>query len=119
VNDVSVRYDPFREITIMDYVRFSTVEDLVRFVNVTAGGKPAGLYWANGVAFIYYPLAPTDVVAKSIVEEKKAYWPFVGFAIMPQYQPTIETREKIISPIIDMSGSLIFQKVAEWLKGQK
>jgi len=116
---MTVRYDPFKEISIMDYVRFPTIEDLVRFVNVTSGGKPAGLYWANGVAFIYYPLSPSDVVTKSIVEEKKAHWAFVGFAIMPQYQATVETREKIIAPIIDMSGSPVFQKVVEWLKQQK
>jgi len=119
LNDMVVRHDPFKEIIIMDYVRFSTVDELVRFVNVTAGGKPVGLYWANGVALIYYHLSASETVAKSIIEEKKAYWTFVGFAIMPQYQPTVETREKIISPIINMSGSPIFQKVTEWLKQQK
>jgi len=35
---------------------------------------------------------------------------------MPQYRPIIETKEKIIVPVIDMSPSLLFQKVAEWLK---
>jgi len=119
LSDIRVSYDPFKEIVIMDYVRFNKVDDLVRFANVTAGGKTVGLYWVNGVIFVYYPLPAREVVAKSIVEEKKAYWTFVGFAIMPEYQPMIETREKIISPVIDMSGSPLFQKVAEWLKQQK
>jgi len=116
---MTVRYDPFKEIIIMDYVRFSTVDDLVRFANVTAGGKTIGIYWANGVAFIYYPVSPSEIAAKSLMEEKKAFWAFVGFAIMPHYQPTVETREKIISPIIDMSGSAVFRRVTEWLKQQK
>lgn len=115
----NVRYDPFKEIVIMDYVRFPKVDDLVRFANVTAGGKTAGLYWVNGVVFVYYPLPARDVVATSIVEEKKTFWTFVGFAMMPQYQPTFETREKIIAPIIDMSGSPLFQRVAEWLAQRK
>jgi len=119
LNDTVIRYDPFKEIIVMDYVKFSTVEDLVRFVNFTTGGRTVGLYWANGVALIYYPLSASEIAAKSIVEEKKAYWTFVGFTIMPQYQPTVETREKIISPIINMSGSPVLQKVAEWLKQQK
>lgn len=119
LGDMAVRYDPFKEIVVMDYVEFSKVEDLVRFANVTAGGKTVGIYWADGVAFIYYPLSAREIVAKSIMEERKAYWTFVGFAIMPQYQPTVETREKLISPVIDMSGSPVFQKVADWLKQQK
>lgn len=119
MHDIDVSYDPFKEIVIMDYVRFPEVDDLVRFASVTAGGKTAGLYWVNGVVFTYYPLPAREVVARAIVEEKKTYWTFVGFAILPQYQPTLETREKIIAPIIDMSGSPVFQKVAEWLKQRK
>lgn len=119
MSDANVRYDRFKEIVIMDYVRFPTVEDLVRFANVTSGGKTIGIYWANGVAFVYYPLPTSEVVAKTIMEEKKAHWTFVGFAVMPQYQPTVETREKIISPIIDMSGSPVFRMVADWLRQQK
>lgn len=116
LTDVDICYEPFKEIVVMDYVRFSTVDDLVRFTNVTAGGKTVGIYWANGVAFTYYPLAPRETVVRSVIEEKKAYWAFVGFAIMPEYQKTVETREKIIAPVIDMSGSPLFRKVAKWLK---
>ena len=119
MNEIKVGYDPFRDIVIMDYVRFSKVDDLVRFANVTAAGKTVGLYWVNGVVFVYYPLPAREVVTRLIMEEKKVYWTFVGFADMPKYQPTVETREKIISPVIDMSGSLLFQRVAEWLKQQK
>jgi len=119
LEETVIRYEPFKEIVVMDYVKFPTVEDLVRFVNVAAGGKPVGIYWVNGVAFIYFPISPSETVAKSVIEEKKAYWSFLGFAITPQYHPTVETREKIISPVIDMSGSPIFQRVSEWLKQQK
>ncbi|MFQ6095212.1 MAG: hypothetical protein ACE5NN_03605 [Candidatus Bathyarchaeia archaeon] len=119
MNDIKVDYHPFKEIVIMDYVRFGKVDDLVRFANVTAGGKTVGLYWVDGVVFVYYPLPAREVVARSIIEEKKVYWTFVGFAVMPKYQPIVETREKIIAPVIDMSGSSMFQRVAEWLKQQK
>lgn len=119
LKDMDVRYEPLKEIVVMDYVRFSTVDDLVRFASVTTGGKTAGIYWANGIALIYYPMPAREIVAKSIIEEKRAYWTFVGFAVMPKYQTTVETREKIISPVIDMSGSVVFKGVAEWLKQQK
>lgn len=116
-SEVVVRHEPFKEVVIMEYSRFPTPDDLARFVNVTVGGKPTGIYWANGVAFIYYPLpTTTEAATKSFIEEKKVYWAFVSYALMPQYRPIIETKEKIIVPVIDMSPSLLFQKVADWLK---
>ena len=38
---------------------------------------------------------------------------------MPKYQPMIETKEKIMIPIIDLSRNLMIRKVASWLKQQK
>jgi hypothetical protein len=37
---------------------------------------------------------------------------------MEKYQPVIETKEKMIVPVIDMSSSMTFRKVAIWLKKQ-
>ena len=116
--DMAIKYEPFKELVIMDHVHFSTVDELVRFANVTAGGKTVGIYWAEGVAFIYYPLVGRETVVKSLIEKGRIYWTFVGSAPMPKYQPIVETREKIIAPVIDMSGSPVFQRVAEWLKQQ-
>jgi hypothetical protein len=83
-------------------------------------GRPTGIYWAQGVAFLYYSLPPaTEAIVKAMVEERKVYWAFVSYSLMPKYQPLIETKEKIIVPVIDMSQSSIFQKVSAWLKEQK
>ena len=38
---------------------------------------------------------------------------------MPKYQPIIETREKMIVPVVDMSNNKLMKKVATWLKEQK
>jgi hypothetical protein len=111
------RYEPFKEVIVMECTRFNTPDDLARFASVAAGGKPTGIYWAKGVAFIYFPLpATTDVAVKSVMEERKLYWAFVSYALMPKHSPLIETKEKIIVPVIDMSTSPLFSKAAEWLK---
>jgi len=116
-SEINVLYEPFREIAIMEYIRFSTPDDLARFANIAAGGKTAGLYWAGGVAFLYYPLpTTTDTIARVLVEDKKVYWSFVGYALMPEYRPIIETKEKIMVPVINMAPSTLFQTVAKWLK---
>lgn len=120
MDEPKVSYEPFKEISIMEYTRFPTPDDLARFANIAAGGKTTGIYWAEGVAFIYYPLpTTTNTAAKCVIEEKRHYWAFVSFALMPDYRPLIETKEKIIVPVIDMSTSRLFQTVAKWLKKQK
>jgi hypothetical protein len=58
------------------------------------------------------------LAAKAFIEEQKVYWAFVSYALMPQYKPIIETKERIMVPVIDMSTSNLFTKVAQWLKEQ-
>jgi hypothetical protein len=120
MNEAEIRYEPFKEVIIMEQTQFATPEDLARFTNIVAGGKTAGVYWTNGVAFIYFPLSiNTETAAKELVEKGRIYWAFLSYAKMPTYKPLIETKEKIIVPVLDMSANPLFQKVAEWLKKQK
>ncbi|PVX24211.1 MAG: hypothetical protein CW691_08360 [Candidatus Bathyarchaeum sp.] len=117
--DPVIKAESFKEVSIMEQTRFKTVDDLARFANIAVGGKTTGLYWANGVIFVYYPLpTSTEVAAKALIEEKKVYWAFVSYALMPQYKPIIETKERIMVPVIDMSTSNLFNKVGKWLKEQ-
>lgn len=119
-NDLNVKYEPFQEIVVMERNVFATPDDIARFTSVIAGGKLAGLYWAEGVVFLYFPLpASTETAAKELIENKRVYWTFLGYSMMPKYQPTIETKEKMIVPVVDMSSNLMFKKVADWLKEQK
>jgi hypothetical protein len=119
-DEVDVKYEPFKEIVIMERNFFSTPDDIARFTSVIAGGKLAWLYWAEGIVFLYFPLpASTETAAKELIEDKRVYWTFVGYSLMPKYQPTIETKEKMIVPVIDMSSNPMFRKVASWLKESK
>jgi hypothetical protein len=119
-SQVNVKYEPFQEIIIMEKDLFPTADDIARFASIIAGGKTAGLYWAEGVVFLYFPLpASTETTAKALVQDKRVYWTFVGYSLMPKYQPVIETKEKIIVPVIDMSSNALLKKVASWLKDQK
>ena len=119
MTDPVIKTESFKEVIIMEQTHFKTVDDLARFTNITVGGKPAGLYWANGVVFVYYPLPiSTEVAAKALIEEKKVYWAFVSYALMPDYKAIIETKERIMVPVIDMSTNNLFVKVAKWLKEQ-
>jgi len=117
---IAVKYEPFKEIVVMDRTFFLTPDDIARFASIIAGGKAIGLYWAEGVVFLYFPLpASTEAVAKMLVENNRVYWTFVGYSFMPKYGSTIETKEKMIVPVIDMSSNPMFRKVADWLKQQK
>lgn len=119
-SEVVVQYEPFKEIVVMERTFFATPDDIARFVSVIAGGKLTGLYWAEGVVFLYFPLpASTETVAKALVQDGKVYWTFLGYSFMPKYGATIETKEKIIVPVIDISSNSVLRKVAKWLKEQK
>lgn len=119
-SEVLVKYAPFREVVIMERDFFSTPDDIARFASIIAGGKAAGLYWAEGIVLLYFPLpASTEITTKMLVENGRVYWTFLGYSFMPKYQPVIETREKMIVPVIDMSSNLLITKVAKWLKEQK
>lgn len=120
MNELVIQYQPFKEIIVMERTRFATPDDLARFTSIIAGGKTAGIYWAGGIAFIYFPLSiNTETAAKELVEKGRVYWAFLSYTSMPLYQPLIETKEKIIVPVLEMSTNPSFQKVAEWLKKQK
>ena len=119
-DELIVKYEPFKEIVIMESDFFTTPDDIARFASIIAGGKAAGLYWAEGIIFLYFPLpASTETTAKMLVEHGRVYWTFLGYSFMPKYQPVIETREKMIVPVVDMSTNKLMQKVAIWLKEQK
>jgi hypothetical protein len=118
--DVAVSYEPFKEIVIMEKTRFGSPEEIARFTSVIAGGKLAGLYWVDGVVFLYFPLtASNTAVAKELLEKRKVYWTYVGYAMMPKYIPTIETKEKMIVPVVDISADATLKSVAHWLKEQQ
>jgi len=119
-DEVAVKYEPFKEIVIMEKDYFASADEIARFASIIAGGKAAGLYWAEGVIFLYFPLpASTEVTAKMLVERGRVYWTFLGYSFMPKYQSVIETREKMIVPVVDMTSNALIKKVAVWLKEQK
>jgi hypothetical protein len=118
--EVTVKFDPFQEIVVMERDLYPTSEEIARFASIIAGGKTAGLYWAEGVVFLYFPIpASTETIAKALIEHKRVYWSFVGYSLMPKYQTIIETREKMIVPVVDMSSNALIKKVVAWLKEQK
>lgn len=117
---VAVKYEPFQEVVVMERDFFANPEEIARFASIIAGGKAAGLYWTEGVVFLYFPLpASTETTAKMLVEKGRVYWTFLGYSFMPKYQPVIETREKMIVPVVDMSSNALMKRVAVWLKELK
>ena len=119
-SDITIKYEPFKEIVIMEKTMFANAEEMARFTSVIAGGKLAGLYWVDGVLFLYFPLpASNQAVAKALLDSGRIYWTFVGYALMPNFAPTIETKEKMIIPVVNISADPVLKKVAQWLKEQK
>jgi hypothetical protein len=116
---VTVSYEPFQKIVVMEKNHFSSPEELARFTSIAAGGKLAGLYWVAGVVFLYFPIsASTAAVSKELLENRKIYWAYLGYAVMPKFALVIETKEKMIVPIVDVSSDSVLTGVANWIKQQ-
>ena len=116
-NLVDVRYEPVKEVVIKQTTFFLSPDDLARFASIISGGRSRGVYWAEGVVFLNFPLqASTETVVKALVDSGKVYWTFLGYALMPSYRPIIETKEKIMIPVIDMSSNAMLKKVVKWIK---
>jgi ABC-type enterochelin transport system permease subunit len=119
-SEVNVRFEPFKEIVVLQQNRFTSPDDLARFTSIVAGGKTAGLYWAEGVAFLYFLLPmSSETATKVLIEHGRVYWTLVSYALMPEYKSIIETKEKIMVPVVDLSSNAVIRKVANWLKQQK
>jgi len=114
---LDVKYEPIKDIVVFERSLFSSPEDLARFASISGGGSTVALLWAEEVVFTYFPLPPsTETVTRALIEDGRTYWNFVGYAIMKNYQPIIETKEKMIVPVINISSNKTFRKVAEWMK---
>ena len=114
---MEVRFEPLKEIVIMDKNLFSSPDELARFASIAAGGHPVSLFWANEILLLYYPIpASSETTVKELVEKGKIYWLFVGYANMKIFQPIIETKEKIMVPVVNMASNGMFRKVTEWLR---
>jgi hypothetical protein len=114
-----VKYEPYKEIVILQQNQFASYDELARFASIISGGKTAGLYWADGVVFLYFLLpTSTETAAKALIDDGRIYWTMVGYALMPKYQSIIETKERIMVAVIDLSSNPIIKKVASWMKQQ-
>lgn len=112
---VRVIYKPVREIVILDYFQFSRDALDQMFARLIHSGMPIIAHWAEGLIFIYFPLAPeTDELMENYLRGR-IFWSSVNFALMPKYSPSIKVGGLEI-PVLDVSNHPVLAEVARWLK---
>lgn len=120
---LKIRYEPFEEIIVKEYVRFDKLDDLIYiFAQLRAAGQPASMNWAKGVVFIHFVLPPgTDQLMEEYIKGR-LYYVNVSFALMPEYKPVVRYKGpegEMPVPVINMSHNKMLCELAEWLKSQK
>ena len=120
---LKIRYEPFEEIVVKEYVRFDKLNDLLYiFAQARAAGQPASLNWAKGVVFIHSVLPPdTDQLMEEYIKGR-VYCANVSFALMPEYKSVVYYKGpegEAPVPVINVSSSKMLCELAEWLKSQK
>ncbi|MEM1514765.1 MAG: hypothetical protein QXH24_01740 [Candidatus Bathyarchaeia archaeon] len=112
---VRVIYKPAKEIVILDYFQFSKDALDQMFARLIHSGMPIMAYWAEGLVFIYFPLAPeTDELMENYLKGR-IFWNSVNFALMPKYSSSIKVGGLEI-PVLDVSNHPILAEVARWLR---
>lgn len=93
------------------------------FANVLAVSTPPGipgrtrLFWANGVLFRFFPLLPSEVMAREIVNGH-LIWDHIEFAPMPEYRNLLQVAERPLLTInvLNVSNHIVFRPVTEWIR---
>ncbi|MEM4312319.1 MAG: hypothetical protein QXX95_08015 [Nitrososphaerales archaeon] len=110
---VKVSYDPFKEIVILDKVKYE-LEEFIKVLGLSSGIGFAN--WANGIIFVYHSLPWSETTIKEALNGK-LYWYHVAYADMPKYKAVLESKDgKIKIGIVNVSSSEIMDKVTKWLK---
>jgi len=118
-DSVKIRYEPWSEIIIKEYVHFQNPSDLAEIVAGFRGqGVPMSLNWANGIAFFYTEVFPDTNSIANDMKDGKSYWLNISFAFMNPCKPSISTRANIPVPVINQSSNNTMKDVTEWLKKQ-
>ncbi len=114
---MEIVYEPWKRIVIHEIIQYDleTLADLhslgLRYGQI---GRPVN--WANGVAFEYVLMSPTEDVVRDQMGGT-IHWLHLHFASMPEHQRFFtvpQTRIKI--PVLDMSEDKIMVDMTKWLK---
>ena len=121
---LKIRYEPFHEIIVKEYVRYKNIQHLFYILaQIRATGTPVSLNWARGVIFVHVPLEPsTDELMEDYLKGR-LYIANVSFALMPEYKEVVSYKtpqgQEVPIPVINISDSKTLCELAEWLKSQK
>ncbi|MCS7120262.1 MAG: hypothetical protein RMJ07_04740 [Nitrososphaerota archaeon] len=111
---VKVIYKPAKEIVILDCFQFSNDRLSQMFAKIIHSGLPVMAQWAEGVLFIYFPLAPDTNDLMDNYLRGRVFWSSVNFTLMPKYSSSIKVSGLEI-PVIDVSDHPVLREVARWL----
>ncbi len=114
---VTITYSPIKEVVIMEYIKYSSPEELVKNM-ILSPGQPAVLYWAEGVVFYPIPLVPNNERIVDELLKGRIFWSVVSFAAMPSYSTMIAAEKGPEALVINVSRSRVLSEVARWLGEQ-
>jgi hypothetical protein len=117
---MEVQFEPFKKVTFQSHLCFESGE---AFANVIAILNPPGipmqtrLFWANGIVFRFFPHAPSEALAKEILNGHLV-WDHIEFAPMPQFRSELKVAERplVTINVQDVSKHAVFGPVTKWIR---
>lgn len=109
--------DRLKEVVVLDDYFYKNLEDFFKYiVSSTMPGSPMVVFWSEGVVLTFMPIEPvTDLLVKEMVENRRTYWSFLRYALMPKYREYYEYESSRITIVYE--GSPVISSVCRQLKG--
>jgi len=118
---MEIIFKPYDKITFRSHLKYDSSEEFLRVIGT---GSPAGmpnrtrLFWANGILFRHFSLAPTDSNTKEIIKGH-LHMDHIEFAGMPEYQQDLiasTDRPLVTIYVVDVSNHVVFDPFTKWIK---
>lgn len=117
---MEVAFEPYKKVSFQSHLKYESSE---AFANVIALSTPPGipmqtrLFWANGILFRFFNHAPSETLAKEIIDGHLIL-DHIEFAPMPEYRDELKVSERplITINVLNVSNHVVFGPLTKWIR---
>ncbi len=114
-NDINIKIEPWKEITIKNYVIYKNIDEFIENEmppEIVEDNNYGGiLRWNNGIVFYAVPLSmDNDYSISKSIEEDRIYWLYLSMAPMKKYKRKIQEKD-IYYLIVNSSNDKMIEKI--------
>ena len=107
-------HNPYDTVYVRDIIKLD-IDDLIGMMSSL---EAAHAYWVDGVLFASFAMTESEELAKKEMQNEM-YLDKVVFTKCLKYTKTIKSSTNLEIGVLDMSNSILYKTMIEWLKQQQ